>query len=118
MSELQKRCEGGKCQGTTPSPIPVPLRSPLRSPVPIPEVHLPVPNSAPPLHLFRNSEVGTASEAKRVAWYAALRYRGIKARITGEYRAMALTAVKGVHSMGSLAVGILGLFSLDFPSAR
>jgi hypothetical protein len=30
---------------------------------------------------------------------------------------MALAAVKGVYSMGSLAVGILRLFSLDFPSA-
>jgi hypothetical protein len=30
---------------------------------------------------------------------------------------MALAAVKGVDSTGSLAVGILRLFSLDFPSA-
>jgi hypothetical protein len=104
------------CQGTTPSPLPP--TSPVRTPVPIPELHLPVPNSDPPPHLVCSSEVGTASDAKRVTWYAVSRYRGIKARIAGEYRAMALAAVKGVYSTGSLAVGILRLFSLDFPSAR
>jgi hypothetical protein len=36
-----------------------------RTPVPILEVHLPVPNSALLPHLFRNSDVRTASEAKR-----------------------------------------------------
>jgi hypothetical protein len=96
----------------------IPLRTPVRTPVPIPEVHLPVPTSALLPHLFRNSDVGTASEAKRAAWYATSRYRGVKANITSEYRAMALAVVKGVYSMGSLAVGILRLFSLDFPSAR
>jgi hypothetical protein len=109
-------CYNTYCQGTTPSPLPP--TSPLRTPVPIPELHLPVPNSDPPPHLVRSSEVGTASEVKQVAWYAVSRYRGIKARIAGEYRAMALAAIKGVYSTGSLAVGILRLFSLDFSSAR
>jgi hypothetical protein len=106
--------EDEDCQGTTPSP----LRTPLRTPVPIPEVHLPVRNSASLPHLFRNSDVGTASGVKRAAWYAASRYRGVKANIASEYRAMALAAVKGVYSTGSLAAGILRLFSLDFPSTR
>jgi hypothetical protein len=101
------------CQGTTPSPLPIPIL--LRNPVPIPEVHLPVPNSAPLPHLFRNSYVRTASEAKRAAWYATSKYRGVKANIASEYRAMALAAVEGVYCTGSLAVGILRLFSLDSP---
>jgi hypothetical protein len=90
------------CQGTTPSPHPPPspLPIPLQTPVPIPEVHPLVPNPAPPLHLFCNSEVRTASEAKQATWYAGSRYRGVKARIAGEYQAMALTAVKGVYSTG------------------
>jgi hypothetical protein len=45
------------------------------------------------------------------------RDRGVKARIAGEYQVMALAAVKGVYSTGSQAVGILRLFSLNFPSA-
>jgi hypothetical protein len=110
---VSHRRGGCKCQGTTSSPLPIPLRSP----VPILEVHPLVPNSTRPLHLFRSSEVGTVSEAKQAAWYAASRYRGVKANIASEYRAMALAAVKGVYSTGSLAVGILRLFSLDFPSA-
>jgi hypothetical protein len=104
------------CQGTTLSPLPIPI--PLRTLVPIPEVHLPVRNSASLPHLFCNSDVGTASEVKRATWYAASRYWGVKANIASEYRAMALAAVKGVYSTGSLAAGILRLFSLDFPSAR
>jgi hypothetical protein len=76
---------------------------------------------APKRRLLRKKAMSSAlsrGRSKRATWYVASRYRGIKARISGEYRAMALAAVKGVYSTGSLAERILRLFSLDFPSAR